>query len=211
MSPNNRRRLALASKNLPALNELRKNVKKEKREALKRHLNVMYTRSKNQGSLLLKKRTKRLSRGVNKEGWGHVTPYSPYLNVYRWLNVMKKVPVTSKSRLTNNNINQLKKNILRKMKPVKIGEEMFVSMAGKRFSTNNGKTILYINKPGREYDENAPLLKMYVKKMQNNPQQVALYRIIPKNNSSLKNHITYVPVMNYHNKNNVNTLGFVNK
>jgi hypothetical protein len=74
MSPNNRRRLALSSKKLPALNELRRNVKKEKREALKRHLTVMYKHSKKQGSTLLKKRTK-MSRGVNKEEWGHVTRY----------------------------------------------------------------------------------------------------------------------------------------
>ena len=187
LSPNNRRRLALASKTLPALNEVRRNVKNEKREALKRHLTVMYKHSKNKGSTLLKKRTTKMSRGVNKKEWGHVTPYSPYLNIYRWLTVMKKAP-----GLTNNNINQLKKNILRKMEPIEIGEKMFVRMARKKFSTKNGKTILHINQPGENYDPNAPLLKMYITKNK------ALYRIIPKNPNLNNNHITYVPVMNYH-------------
>ena len=205
MSLNNKRRLLLSSK-LPAFSELRENAEKEKLKKLKKHISGMYAVSRLVGKRRLKKKMRHVEDNYNK-----YNPYSPYLNVYRYINVMKKVPISTKVQnpLTIENINGLKKNILRKMRPVKIGEKMFVHMAKKKFSTKNGKTVLYIKKPPNYYDEDEPLLKMYIEKMQNN-KKVALYRIIPKIDPQLNNHITFVPLKNYYMKNNVRTLGLVN-
>lgn len=208
LSPNNKRRLALATKTHHAFSEVRENVQKEKQKALKKHLLGLYAGSRIVGRRVLKERNNEADYN-NNLNYGN--PYTPHLNVYRWINVMKnrRFPKTGTgvtNPLTNNNINQIKKNILRKMVPINLGENMFIQMAGRKFSSKNGTATLRINEHNNT-NTNNPILKMYIEKRQS-PTTVAVYRIVPKGRG-LNNHVTFLPLANYHNKNNVSNLGFV--
>jgi hypothetical protein len=212
LSPMNKRRLALATSKFETLREVRENVKKEKQQALKKHLRGLYAGSRLLGRHLVKeKRVNRYGNEVNSN-LNHLNPYSPYLNLYRWINVMKNKRVTKTghrvtSPLTNNNINQIKKNILQKMKPIRLGEDMFIRTAGQKFSSKNGTAVLHINE-NNNTNYNNPILKMYIEKRQK-PTAVAVYRIFPKD-EELRNHVTMLPIANYHNKNKIkNKIGFV--
>jgi hypothetical protein len=207
LSPMNKRRLALATSKLETLREVRENVQREKEKALRKHLRGLYAGSRIIGRHVVRER--RLNNEVNSN-FNHLNPYSPYLNLYRWINVMKnkRVPKTGRrvtSPLTNNNINQIKKNILRTMKPLEIGEDMFIKMAGNKFSSKNGTAVLHINRD-ENTNINNPILKMYIEKRQT-PKTVAVYRIVPRENG-INNHVTFLPIANYHEK-TISNLGFV--
>jgi len=208
LSYNNRRSLAHATSKLETLREVRENVKKQ---ALKKHLLGLYAGSRLVGRHSLKDRRVNYTGNKVSSNFNHLNPYSPYLNLYRWINVMKNKRVIKTgnnvtSPLTNNNINQIKKNILRKMKPIEIGDEMFIKTAGKKFSSKNGTAVLHINE-NNNTNTNNPILKMYIEKRQK-PKTFAVYRIFPRN-EGLKNHVTMLPIANYHNKKNTNKIGFV--
>jgi hypothetical protein len=142
------------------------------------------------------------------------TKYQPYLNMYRWLNTIKNTVVRTGQNKVNKplslkNIEQIKNKILRRMKPVKKGKNMFTSWlptngTNVKFLTKNEKAWLSVSLGN---NANGELVKMYIEKIQS-PNGVALYRIIPQtNNLKSFNHHTYVPIRNYYGK--LNGVGYV--
>jgi len=166
----------------------------------------------------------RLRRNNNNNNgnlsYGKYTRYQPYLNIYRWLNTIKNTVVQSKQRgtgkkvsrpLTQKNIDQIKNEIMRKMKPVRKGQNMFTS-----WLPPNGKNTTFYTKNGTAWlsvslgnNANRELVKMYIQKTQPNGR-VALYRVIPQTNFLKSfNHHAHVPIRNYYNKLKLNGVGFV--
>jgi hypothetical protein len=99
---------------------------------------------------------------------------------------------------------------MRRMKPVKKGQNMFTSWlptngTNVKFYTKNGTTWLSVSLGN---NANGELVKMYIQKKQGNGR-VALYRVIQQtNNLKHFNHHTYVPIRNYYSK--LNGVGYVN-
>jgi hypothetical protein len=198
--------LVRAGKANGALANMRKNLKKEgDRIRPLRIRGLTRAVSKIYGSAKVK-------RHLHESEFG---PYNTYINMYRWLNVIKKVPKRNErltNRLTENNISEIQKNILRKMKK----NDMYPNKKNGKinFSTKNGKTVLRIisplninNYPGEPY------AKIYIQKKQT-PKKSARYRIAPLHQNfsdDKKNqYMSFVPVSGFHRKNSDYFRGFSN-
>jgi hypothetical protein len=183
LGPDNRKRLALASKTLEATREVRENVNKRK----KKHMTAL------DAALRLSRVVARASLGNVNKTTGYyagsdiskqqikkfkLNPYSDSLNVYRYLNIMKKVP--KKGTLTNKNIDELKENVLKRMQPRIVGRNMFSSnWSGAK--SKNGTVILhggdaeYVNSNGN----NGPIAaKIWITKKQKDGR-VEIHKLVP--------------------------------
>lgn len=208
MSPKNMASLVRTGKAGGALENTRANLKKEgdrvrplRVRGLVRAVSKLYGRTK-------LRRHPRLQEAWNND---NNNPYYKYINLYKWLSVIK--PLNKKNsnlthRLTEKNISEIQKNILRKMKP----NRMYPNKKNQSITfSGNGVAVLRIISPlnADNYPSEA-YAKMYIEKKQG-PGIFSRYRIAPFYAQHVpKNYMTHVPLFSFHRPtNNLSSVGYV--
>ena len=135
---------------------------------------------------------KYLLRRLAKRKAGNVSPYTTYIKLYRWINSVENRIVGRMARdrpLRLKNITEIKRNLLKSMKPIKIGEEI-------KFSSNNKTAVLHVKK----VSDRATIA--YIDKNTKPKSVPVTYRIVPGSPDE--------PHIYYNNRfiGRMNTIGF---
>ena len=146
----------------------------------------------NGATAIIREKLKKLEYLLRRLAKRKSRTYKTYIKLYRWINSVEKRIVgrrTNDRPLSLKNITEIKRNLLKTMKPIKIGEEI-------KFSSNNKTAVLHVKKVSNR------ATIAYIEKNTKSKSVPVTYRIVPGSPDE--------PHIYYNNRfiGRMNTIGF---